>query len=55
MLGCIFYLLVFVQVGGELVSPKAPDAVYSDQRWQKINKMRRQVGHIEALRFSFRQ
>lgn len=43
MLGCIFYLLVFVQAGGELVSPKAPDAVYSDQRWQK-NKQDEETG-----------
>ena len=42
-------------MGGDLVSPKAPDAVYSDQRWQKEKrkKMMRQVGRVGRLRFSF--
>ena len=40
-------------MGGELVSPKAPDAVYSDQRLHERNKTRRQVGHAGRLRFSF--
>lgn len=38
-------------MGGDLVSPRAPDAVYSDQRWRKRNKMWRRVRWEEKLRY----